>query len=65
MGMLYFNGDLFGGNDSAYCGVGELGWDVYACGSCASLVLSPMNRPLRTAHPVGEGAPFAKLCVQF
>lgn len=44
MGMLYFDGDLFGDNDSAYCGVGELGWDVYACGSCASLVLAPTVR---------------------
>lgn len=44
MGMLYFDEDLFGDNDSAYCGVGELGWDVYACGSCASLVLGPTGR---------------------
>jgi len=44
MEMLYFNGDPFGGNDSAYCGVGELGRDVYACGSCASLVLAPTVR---------------------
>ena len=44
MGMLYFDEDLFGDNDSAYCGVGELGWDVYACGSCASLVLAATVR---------------------